>query len=136
LVEVGVLGQQGLEKFFELAGCGTGTRSLADGEASTLAFAWERGFAAVVDEKKALRICTDCLPTVLTATTIDILSLEAVKLELKDDFHSALLNALQLGRMRVPSHQVEWIIKSIGREHAEACVSLSRALAGLAQTVA
>lgn len=131
LVEVGILGQHGLEKFFELTGCGASTRTLADGEASTLAFAWSRGFAAVIDEKKALRICRDCLPTTLIATTIDILSLEAVKGELKENFPLALLNALRLGRMRVPPHQVDWIVESIGRQHAEVCVSLSRTLGSL-----
>ena len=72
----------GLIETVKLAGCaaghfeqlvaGTATMTLDDGEAATIAYAVAHGGTAIIDERKANRICAERFPTLQVACTTDI----------------------------------------------------------------
>lgn len=103
---------------------GTYGETLDDGEAATIAIAVQHGGMAVLDERKARRMCAQHFPGVaqgctaqwlLGATTLG----EATRAE-------AMLNALRKGRMRVPPEFLGEVVALIGTEAAAACPSLPR----------
>ncbi len=53
--------------------------TLDDGEAATIAYAVGRGAIALIDERKARRICADRFPTLRLASTVDVLCHGLVK---------------------------------------------------------
>jgi predicted nucleic acid-binding protein len=112
---------------FENLVIGHGPDTLEDGEASTLAYAVQRGAVPVIDERKARRICSDRFPATKVASTVDLLCHDAViaavgSVALADAVFAALRNA----RMRVLAQHEEWVVGLIGTERAQLCASLSR----------
>ena len=80
-VEVVHLGKTGLEHFKDLV-MGTAEQTLDDGEAATIAYALEHRATALLDERKANRICENRFSTLSKGCTVDVL--------LQDDVRAAL----------------------------------------------
>ena len=115
-----------LENFFGLVS-GSTSDSLGDGEAATLAFAYCNEFSAAIDEKKATRIAGERFGVMKLVTTVDILSHEPVQTVLgRKALANATFQALQVARMQVRPHQVNWIAQLIGEDNLKVCVSLKK----------
>lgn len=111
--------------YFESLVVGAASETLDDGEAATIAFALETGAVALIDERKASRLCTGRFPGLARLCTVDILSHGAVQdalgpLRLAESVHRALVNA----RMQVPPHHLDWVLGLIGHRRAAECLSL------------
>ena len=83
LIESGLVGPAKLgeagKKIRELLVAGEILRTLDDGEASVIAHAAETGGVAMIDEKKARRICEESFPRVATVTTVELLLDERIE---------------------------------------------------------
>ena len=133
LVKAGVLtiaslGEIALPHFESLV-IGASAETLDDGEAATIAHAVGTKACAVIDERKATRLCSEGFPDVKLASTLDLLSHQAVQQalglsHLADALHKALLSA----RMRVPPLYMDWVVDLIGNERAAACRCLPEAV--------
>ncbi|TGP85626.1 MULTISPECIES: hypothetical protein [unclassified Mesorhizobium] len=123
LVEPIRLGQAALG-VYEMLLDGTYGETLDDGEAATIAAAVELRAVAMLDEKKARRMCAKHFPDVIRGCTAEWL-LHAQGLGSADQAE-AMLNALQKGRMRVPSEFMGEVVTLIGVEAAADCPSLPR----------
>jgi hypothetical protein len=100
-------------------------------EAITLpiAFAAEHACTALIDERKAIRICADRFPGLCIGSTVDILLHSEVRERLdQETLAVAAFNALQNGRMRVLPHHQGRIVQLIGPERAAQCQSLPRSV--------
>lgn len=105
--------------------CGSGSATLDDGEAATIAWAVAHGGTPIIDEKKGLAICQDRFPSVQAGTTTDIFAHDRVLAELgRDDLGDAIFNALTAARMRVQEKHIPWVIDIIGSSRAQLCHSL------------
>jgi len=105
--------------------CGSGSATLDDGEAATIAWAVAHGSTPIIDEKKGLSICQDRFPSVQAATTTDIFAHDRVLAELgRDDVGDAIFNALIAARMRVQERHIPWVIDMIGSSRAQLCHSI------------
>ena len=125
-VEIVQLGDSGLQHFSGLV-TGPATQTLDDGEAATIAYALEHGAVALIDERKANRICTERFAALLTGSTVDLLAQDNVQAALGHDrLVDAVFHALRYGRMRVLPHHVRWVVDLIGQERAAQCPSLPR----------
>jgi predicted nucleic acid-binding protein len=103
---------------------GSLVETLDDGEAAVIALASARGAIAMLDERRARRICRAQFPRVVQGCTAQWL-LEANALE--TEIHvRAMLGALRKGRMRVPPEFVDNVVRLIGQEAAAECPSLPR----------
>jgi predicted nucleic acid-binding protein len=115
------------ETAFERLVVGPANSTLDDGEAATIAYALEHALDVVVDDNKARRICKEQFPGVRLHCTCDILLDPTVEKNLgRDGFTAAVLNALRVGRMRVPPEHLQWVIELIGKEAASKCLSLPK----------
>ena len=127
-VDIVRLGNPGIKYFTSLVS-GSAAETLDDGEAATIAYALEHDATALIDERKANRICAERYDALATGCTIDVLAHNAVETALG---HSKLVdgvfNALYRGRMRVLAQHVNWVVKTIGPERAAQCVSLPSAV--------
>jgi predicted nucleic acid-binding protein len=122
-VEVGPAGAAVYESLID----GSARLTLDDGEAATIACAVELVGVALIDERKARRICGasfSALPLGSTAQLLvqDVL-VEALGAESRVE---ALVMALKEGRMRVPPEFVAAVAAVIGPKHVATCVSLPR----------
>jgi predicted nucleic acid-binding protein len=116
------------EKHFESLVVGRGVDTLDDGEAATIAYAVEAGAVALIDERKASRICRERYPTLRLGCSIDLFSHNAVEAAIgATRLAKGVFNALQDARMRVMPQHVEWVVKLIGQESASQCPSLPKA---------
>lgn len=105
--------------------CGSGSATLDDGEAATIAWAVAHGGIPIIDERKGLSICKDRFPLVPVATTTDIFSHDGVVTALgQDALRDAVFNALTVGRMRVHDQHIPWVIDLIGPKRAQLCHSI------------
>lgn len=87
------------------------------------------GAVAIIDERKANRICSERFPALGVISTVDLFAQPAVLEALgRDKLAQAILNALQLARMRVLAHRVDWVVQLIGLRQAALCPSLPRAV--------
>jgi predicted nucleic acid-binding protein len=111
-------------KIYEALIDGTYGNTLDDGEAATIAIAVRHGGVAVIDERKAQRMCAQHFPAIVQGCTAQWL-LGAAALG-RTAHAEAMLNALQKGRMRVPSEYLNDVVALIGSEVAGACPSLPR----------
>jgi predicted nucleic acid-binding protein len=101
---------------------------LDDGEAATIAAAAIRRSIAVLDERRARKICGEQLPDIVQASTIDLFAHPAIEKALgRDGLADAVHAALQNARMHVRADQRDWVIDLIGRERAANCNSIPRA---------
>ena len=123
-VELVRLGDAGIQHFISLVS-GPANQTLDDGEAATIAYALEHGATALIDERKAIRICAERFGELSTGCTVDIFAQDDVQRILTcDTLADAVFNALHQGRMRVPMHYVEWVVNLISKERAAQCRSL------------
>lgn len=113
--------------FFEELVIGPAVSTLDDGEAATIAYALTHVSTALIDERKATRICRERFPQLRLATTIDVLIHNHVQQRLGQALLTdAVWRALQDGKMGVLSHHVAWVVGLIGDERAAQCPSLPR----------
>jgi predicted nucleic acid-binding protein len=131
LVTAGVLGTVELgddaAPDFEELVIGAAAATLDDGEAATIAYALAHAGTALIDERKATRICAERFPQLRVACTVDVLIHPDVQRQLGPDMLAeAVFNALHGGRMGVLPHHLEWIVGLIGDERAALCQSLPR----------
>lgn len=127
LIKVVQLGSVGLTQFEQLV-IGSTEDTLDDGEAATLAYAHEARGTAIIDERKANRICAARFG-MQTATSVDLFAHQAVEAALgRLALAEAVFLALRDARMRVFSHQIDWVVTLIGRERATLCPSLPRSV--------
>ena len=125
-IEVVALGEVGLGHFERLV-VGAAAETLDDGEAATLARALEVGGTAVIDERKALRICSSSFAELATASSLDLLGHAEVCKELGPDrLADAVFCALRDARMRVFERHLDWVVELIGQDRASQCASLPR----------
>jgi len=131
-IEIVTLGDSAVAIFEELV-IGAAAATLDDGEAATIAYAAAHGATAIIDERKANRICSERFPRMLVGCTVDLFAHPSVANALgSEKLAQAVFNALQLARMRVLPQHVKWVVDLIGKEQALACASLSRAAQHLA----
>ncbi len=125
VVDPAELGEAG-KKIRESLVAGEILRALDDGEASVVAHAAEIGGAAMIDEKKARRICEGSFPRVATVTTVDLLLDERIERALgKEGQGDAVYNALRKAHMNVSGEIEGRVVELIGKSRAKDCVSLS-----------
>lgn len=126
--EVAALTRDGLERFRSLTSGGA-NETLGDGEAATIACALSVGAIALIDERKALRISAERFPSLVTATTLDVLAHPKVQSSLGlSRLSEAVFNALTRARMRVPPHYLPWVVDLIGADNVSKCNSLPRSV--------
>jgi predicted nucleic acid-binding protein len=110
---------------FERLVLGDDADTLDDGEAATIAYAVEKQAVAVIDERKAKRICRARFAQLHVASTIDLIGLDVVASALGPRLHAeAVFKALIDGRMRVLLEHLDWVVRLIGIERAAQCLSL------------
>jgi len=127
-IEVVTLGNLSTAIFEELV-IGAAAMTLDDGEAATIAYAVEHVATAIIDERKAMRICAERFPNLHVGCTVDMFAHPDVIRSLgRDGLSQAVVNALQLARMRVLPHHVEWVVGLIGTKEAASCVSLPQSV--------
>jgi predicted nucleic acid-binding protein len=115
------------ERYFESLVVGGGLDTLDDGEAATIAYAAEAGAIAMIDERKANRICAARYPQVRIGCTIDLFAHSDVESSLGAiSVADAVFAALQQARMRVLPHHLDWVVTLIGQDRAQQCPSLPR----------
>jgi predicted nucleic acid-binding protein len=132
-VEIVQLDAKG-EEYFEQLVVGAAQKTLDDGEAATIAYAVANNGIALIDEKKANRICAQRFPKLRLACTVDIFMHPDVQDGLgKDALADTVFNALCQARMRVLPQHVEWVISLIGADRARMCTSLPRQIRGSRQ---
>ncbi len=126
LIEIVSLGGRSASIFERLV-TGLAAETLDDGEAATIAYATTHGGTAVIDERKASRICRERFSALAIERTIDLFAHPNVRRSLgKSGLCQAVLNALQLARMRVLPDHVKWVVDLVGEDQAARCVSLPR----------
>jgi predicted nucleic acid-binding protein len=126
LIEIVKLDEVG-EAHFERLVVGPAAETLDDGEAATIAYAASAGMTAVIDERKATRLCAIHFPELAISSTVDILcGIEVVRTLGSTALADAVFRALRDGRMRVLPHNVQWVLELIGVERAAECPSLPR----------
>ena len=125
LVELAELGDAGRSHFVNLVS-GSAAQTLDDGEAATIACAIERQAVALIDERKAIRICAERFPNLTVGCTVDVFAQRQVQTALGPRLADAVFNALDRGRMRVPDQYGRWVVDLIGQERAALCRSLPK----------
>ena len=126
LVELKQLNIRAMELFEQLV-IGPAHSTLDDGESATIAYADSNNAIAIIDERKAHRICKERFSSLSVACTIDLLAHPTVKETLGRNNHElSIVNALEKARMRVFPEHVDWIIKIIGAENVAKYPSLPR----------
>ena len=125
LVEPARLGEVGVSHFGSLV-IGSAMETVDDGEAATIACAVERGAIALIDERKATRICNDRYPNLAIGCTLDAFSQRDVQTALGRRLADVVFSALDRGRMRVPNRYGQWVVDLIGKDRAAGCRSLPR----------
>ncbi len=126
LVTVAKLGSSENVEFERLVS-GSTAETLDDGEAATIAYASEHRFAALIDERKAIRICRMQYSGLLVGSTVDLLALECVEAALgREALANATYEALQSARMRVLPEYLDWVVSLITPDRATRCESLPR----------
>lgn len=126
LIEVVALSDVAIQIFEQLV-VGPAAMTLDDGEAATIAYGLEHGGIAVIDERKATRICAERFPALKIGCTLDIFNHPGVAATLgRERLSQAVVNALRHARMRVQLHHVQWVVELIGADEAARCSSLPR----------
>ena len=103
--------------------------TLDDGEAATIAFAAGRDGLALIDERKARRICAARFPELLFASTVEVLLHPLVAKRLGESGQGdAIFLALRDARMQVPRRGLREVVDRIGADRAAECPSLPRSV--------
>lgn len=120
---------EGPTNLFETLVIGRAAETLDDGEAATISHAVGQCAIAVIDERKAIRICSERFPELQLASTVDLLSHPQVGVKLGNDrVHLALDRALRETRMRVLPRNQAWVLQIIGEDAAASYPSLPKSL--------
>ena len=103
---------------------GPAARTLGDGEAATIAYAAQNEAVALIDERKAKRICSERFNGTHVTTTTDMMLCSSV-VEALGPFHvEAVHAALKYARMHVPRERVSEVIKLLGNDRSVECPSI------------
>ena len=103
----------------------SGTGSLGDGEAATIAVAAERQFLPLIDDAKARARAIDMLRGEVPGWSLDLFLHGSVISRLPGrSAIDALYLALRHGRMRVPAKSTEYLIDVLGIDRARCCTCL------------
>ena len=103
----------------------SGSPSLGDGEAATIAIAAERQFLPLIDDGKARARAMDVLGGQAPGWSLDLFRHESVTSALAGTSAiDALYLALRDGRMRVPLESTEYVIDVLGSDRARQCTCL------------
>lgn len=112
---------------FERLVDGASVQTLDDGEAATIAYISTSVAIPVLDERKARRVCATEFPNIRILSSAELLIhrqfAESVGRSRQIEL---IVNALKIGRMRVPAEVVEDIRVLIGDERAAQCSSLPK----------
>jgi predicted nucleic acid-binding protein len=133
LVGVGIIElvdlDDGAAQYFEQLVVGPATMTLDDGEAATIAYSIAHGAVAIIDERKAWRVCGERFPALRMNSTVDMFAHPNVARTLgRKSLSEAVMNALQRARMGVLPHRIQWVTDLIGTEQAARCSSLPRSV--------
>ena len=109
------------ELFATLTG---GSQPLDDGEAATIAIAADRGFRAIVDERKGRTRAAALMSGEEPGWSLDLLRHPRVVQSLGLQAADAVYLALRHGRMRIPAQFGESVLHLIGRDRAIECTCL------------
>jgi predicted nucleic acid-binding protein len=113
--------------YFEELVVGSAIETVDDGEAATIAYALAHSATALIDERKATRICREQFPGLRLACTIDVLIHDDVRQRLGETrLADAVFRALQDAKMGVFAPHLAWIVGLIGAERAALCPSVPR----------
>jgi predicted nucleic acid-binding protein len=119
-------GSQGASIYETLIG-GSARYTLDDGEAATIASAWEASGVALIDERKARNLCAASYPQLIVVCTAEILMHDRVLAAVGTEGQvEILVQALQKGRMRVPGEHLAAVTRIIGQANAATCLSLPK----------
>jgi predicted nucleic acid-binding protein len=133
LIDAGIIELVGLndgaEQHFERLVIGPAVMTLDDGEAATIAYAVEHGAVAIIDERKAYRVCGERFPALRVSSTVDMFAHPDVARTLgRKSLSEAVMNALLRARMGVLPQHRQWVTSLIGAEQAARCSSLPRSV--------
>jgi predicted nucleic acid-binding protein len=104
---------------------GAAAETLDDGEAATIAYALAVTATALIDERKATRLCAIRFPHLRVGCTVDVLVHPAVQQRLGFELlRESVFRALQDAQMGVLPQHLDWVVQVIGRERAALCPSL------------
>jgi predicted nucleic acid-binding protein len=127
-VDVITMGDVGAQHFEALV-IGPAAETLDDGEAATIAVAIEHYGIALIDERKAQRLCRQRYPDLRTGCTMDIFTHPGVRRALGEQkLASSILSALMHARMHVLPHYVDWVVMLVGPDKAACYNSLPKTI--------
>ena len=128
LITVVRLGDSGWSHFEQLVS-GEAAQTLDDGEAATIAYALEVGAIALIDERKATRLCAKRFADLELASTVDLLAHPHLHRVMgRDALANAVFLALLHARMSVQPHHVDWVTGLIGPNKTAQCKSLPKSI--------
>jgi predicted nucleic acid-binding protein len=113
---------------FESLTIGPSAMTLDDGEAATIALAFELSGVVVIDEDKGRRLAQQTAAGVPLLSSVELFCNPIVERALASNLADAVFSALQQSRMQVLSSHHAWIIKLLGPERASLCRSLPRSV--------
>jgi hypothetical protein len=91
----------------------------------------EQSSVAVIDERKAMRICAERYATVRLASSVEVVLHPLVERALgRDSLADAVYRAMRLGRMRGVARHVDLVVALIGPARATECTIFSQRWAG------
>ncbi|AVP97400.1 hypothetical protein C7S18_09425 [Ahniella affigens] len=124
LVDIVSLKSEGLAMFESLV-VGVAADTLDDGEAATVAYSAQESAVAVVDERKAIRLCSERFPNIRLVCTMDLIAHSEVQDQLGGHaLADAVFGALIGARMRVMPQHISSVVDLIGFDRAIKCPSL------------
>ena len=124
LVEVIELPESAEEVYLSLV-AGPVSQTLDDGEAATLALAFEVGGTAIIDERKAIGLAASRFPDLRIISTTDLLVSSRLHSVLsRGDLGDVLYAALVDARMRVPDRLLDAVCECLGPSRVSDCTSL------------
>jgi predicted nucleic acid-binding protein len=123
------LAESSLELFERLT-IGAAAETLEDGEAATIALAFQRGSAAVIDESKGRRLCGQHAPSVQLLGSIELFFHPGVEKLLGGELPEVIFSSLMNARMHVLPKYHARIADLLGTERTAQCKSLPRVIRG------
>lgn len=103
---------------------GPAAHTLGDGEAATIAYAVQNEAVALIDERKAKRICSERFNGIQVTTTTDVMLHSNVVQALGSSHVEAVHAALKYARMHVPLERVRDVVHLLGDDRSLECPSL------------
>ncbi|HWX51540.1 MAG TPA: hypothetical protein VNZ61_26140 [Roseomonas sp.] len=126
LLRIAPLSSTAYERFTDLVAAPS-PDGLDDGEAATIAHAFDIGAAALLDERKAERVARATVRSLPVFTTLDLLSSPLLEAALGSGAVADLVfSALRHARMRVPQPFRSWVIGLVGPDRICECPSIPR----------